>query len=179
MPAERVFSLYWLGYLLTGDPERSAQGVLETLEITDAANPFFETWMIMWARKIFISKVLGPVGPRASASELRRRLHRLQAETGNAFIETIDGAAGKGELEWALLEIETFPRRALLLSVFEKLAIEDIVILLNADRESVKAATAIGLIELARNMAGERISKPARQVRGMHPRSACQLPAAG
>jgi len=36
---------------------------------------------------------------------------------------------------------------------------EDIGILLNADRESVKTATAIGLIELARNLAGDRTSR--------------------
>jgi hypothetical protein len=125
MPAGRVFDLYWLGYLLTGDPERSVQGVRETLEIPDAANPFFESWFITWARKIFIAKVLGYVFPQASAPELLARFRRLQPETGHGCIPRINKAPGKAELEWALLKIELFPRCALLLSVFEKLAIED------------------------------------------------------
>ena len=59
MPADQMFDLYWLGYLLTGDRERSVQAVIETLEMPDAANPFFENWMVTWSRKIFIAKVLG------------------------------------------------------------------------------------------------------------------------
>jgi len=164
MPADRIFDLYWLGYLLTGDPERSVQGVLETLEMPDAADPFFESWFITWGRKIFIAKVLGYVSPKASASELRIRLRRLQAETRQRSIRSIDSAAGKAELERALLKIDAFPRCALLLSVFEKLAVEDVGILLNADRQSVKTATAIGLIELARNLAGDRSSESAGRV---------------
>jgi len=109
--------------------------------------------------------VLGYVSPKASASELRIRLRRLQAETGQGSIRPIDSAAGKAELERALLKIELFPRCALLLSVFEKLAVEDVGSLLNADRESVKTATAIGLIELARNLAGGRRSEAAGRVR--------------
>jgi DNA-directed RNA polymerase specialized sigma24 family protein len=102
---------------------------------------------------------------KTSSSELRIRLRRLQAETGRSFIRSIDPVAGKAELERALLAIDTFPRRALLLRVFEKLAIEDIGVLLNADRESVKTATTIGLIQLARNLAGDRKSRTAHPVK--------------
>ena len=61
MATEQMFDLYWLGYLLTGDGERSLQAVIATLEISDGANPCFENWMITWSRKIFIAKVLGYV----------------------------------------------------------------------------------------------------------------------
>ena len=40
MPADQLFDLYWLGYLLTGDRERSVQAVIETLEMPDVANQF-------------------------------------------------------------------------------------------------------------------------------------------
>lgn len=159
MAVNQVFDLYWLGYLLTGDRQRSVQAVIEIIEMPDAANPFFKNWMITWSRKIFIAKVLGYVTPETSAAELRNRLRRLQAQTGRGLIRSIDPIAGKAELERALLAIDPFPRCSLLLSVFEGLATEDIGILFNADRESVKAATAIGLIELARNLAGERKSR--------------------
>jgi len=160
--ANQISDLYWLGYLLTGDREQSVQAVIDTLEMQDAANPFFESWFATWSRKIFIAKVLGYVEPKTSALELRTRLRRLQSDAGRS-IPQFDPAAGKPELERALLAIDPLPRCALLLSVFEKLAIEDIGILLNADRDSVKAATAIGLIELARNLA--RIQKlPVRRL---------------
>ena len=160
-PASQVFDLYWLGYLLTGDRERSVQAVIETIEMPDAANPFFESWMATWARKICIAKVIGYVTPNMSAPELRNRLRRLQAEAGRSSKSGIDPAAGKAELERALMAIDPFPRCALLLSVFERLATEDIGIMLNADRESVKTATAIGLIELTRNLARDRESRAA------------------
>jgi hypothetical protein len=159
IPANQMFDLYWLGYLLTGDRERSVRAVIETIEMPDAANPFFESWMITWSRKIFVGKILGYVTPKMSAAELRNRLKRLQAETGRGLKSGIDPTAGKAELERALLAIDPFPRCSLLLSVFERLATEDIGILLNADRESVKTATAIGLLELARNLAGDRRSR--------------------
>jgi hypothetical protein len=162
MLTDQMLELYWLGYLLTGERERSVQAVIETLEVPDAANPFFESWMIKWSRKIFIAKVLGFVTAKTNASELRNRLRRLQAEVGRSRIRGIDKAAGKAELERALLAIETFPRCALLLSVFERLPIGDVAILLNSDRESVKTATAIGLIELARNLAADKKSHATR-----------------
>jgi DNA-directed RNA polymerase specialized sigma24 family protein len=159
MAAERIVDLYWLAYLLTGDRERSAQAVIEALEMPDAANPFFAGWMSTWSRKIFIAKVLGYVIPESSVADLRARHKRLQAEVRRTGARRMDPAAGKAELERALLAIDPLPRRALLLNVFEKLAIEDIGILLNADRETVKTASAIGLIELARNLAGPRKSQ--------------------
>jgi hypothetical protein len=155
MPADRMFDLYWLGYLLTEDRERSVDAVIETLQMPDRANPCFEAWMVKWSRKIFIAKVLGGVTHKTSARELRIRLRRLQSGTERSSSRRPVTAGSKGELEAALLRIEPLPRRALLLNVFEKLAIEDIGILLNLDRESVKTATAIGLIELTRNLAGD------------------------
>ena len=56
------------------------------------------------------------------------------------------------ELEDALLRIAPFPRRALLLTVFEQLSGEDARMLLNGGRECVKTATAIGLFESSRNL---------------------------
>jgi hypothetical protein len=56
MTPTKCFDLYWLGYLLTGDCERSVQTVIETLDISDPGNPFFDAWMTAWSRKIFISR---------------------------------------------------------------------------------------------------------------------------
>jgi hypothetical protein len=165
MPVDQLFDLYWLGYLLTGDRERSVQAVIETLEVPEVANQFFEGWMVRWSRKIFLAKVLGYVAPQTCASQLRTRLRRLQSITPLRFHRRIDPAGGKRELERALLAIEPLPRCALLLSVFEKLSLEDVGILLNVDRQSVKTATAIGLIELARNLERDQRSSLTPAVR--------------
>ena len=159
MALEPLRDFYRLAYLLTGDRERSVQAVIEALDAEDSANPFFDGWFVTWARKIFIAKVLGPVPPEASLPELRTRLNELQSGaegTGRA----IDARTGVVELEAALLAIDVFPRRALLLRVFEKLSLEDVGILLNAGREAVKVATSIGLIELSRNLAASSADHP-------------------
>src|SRR5215831_9012698 len=113
MATEEMSNLYWLAYLLTGDRERSLQTVMETLELEDAANPFFENWMLKWARKIFIAKVLRPAIREAELSTLRSRLHRLQAETKRSSDPVSYAATDKAALEGALLAIDLFPRRAL------------------------------------------------------------------
>ena len=161
MALEPLRDLYRLAYLLTGDRERSVQVVIETLGAEDSANAFFDGWFVTWARKIFIAKVLGPVPLEASLPGLRTRLNELQSgaeRTGRA----IDARTGVAEIEAALLAIDAFPRRALLLRVFEKLSLEDVGILLNANLEAVKVATSIGLIELSRNLARSSADHPTR-----------------
>jgi hypothetical protein len=96
------------------------------------ANAFFDGWMAKWSRKIFIAKVLGRV-------------------TRGWTMPRID-AGSKTELKAALRAIDSFPRRALLLTVFEKLLPEDVAVLLNSDQECVRTGTAIGLMELTRNL---------------------------
>jgi len=164
MRRTQVSDLYWLGYLLTGDHERTAGILIEDLEMADAANPFFEGWMVRWSRKIFIAKVLGSVKPEVNPSQLRDRLRRLQRETREG-LRRIEDAAGKADLERAVLAIDPFPRCALLLCVFEKLAVADVATLLNSDRESVRTAASIGLTELARNLAEDRNFNAANEVK--------------
>ncbi len=166
MTADQLRHLYWLGYVLTGDQERSVRAAIETLEMPDAANQFFEEWMVTWSRKIFIAKVLRNVAPATSAPQLGARLRSLQSGAWRSLKWRIEPPLGKPELERVLLAIDWLPRCALILSLFEKLAIEDIAILLNVDRESVKTATAIGLIEAARNLAGEHKSPLTRPAIG-------------
>jgi DNA-directed RNA polymerase specialized sigma24 family protein len=164
MTAEPLWDLYWLGFILSGDRELTLQTMIEAVELKDAANPFFASWFVQWSRKVFIAKVLGRVPREASAQELRTRLQRLEAEAGRGRIAPASPTMDKADLERALLSIDSLPRRALILTVFERLSLEDAGILLNADRESVKTAAAIGLIELSRNLSANRI-----------PRNACAL----
>jgi len=66
----------------------------------------------------------------------------------------------RSNFEHAVLAIDAFPRCALLLTVFEKLPIEDAALLLNADEALVRAAQGQGLTDLACNtLLGERNSR--------------------
>jgi hypothetical protein len=69
--------------------------VEETLDTTDAANPFFGKWMATWSRKIFIAKVLD-------------RCRCLPEGSGEPRREPLPGT-GKAALERALLTIDVSP----------------------------------------------------------------------
>lgn len=147
-----LHDLYWLAYLITADRERSIQFAIGALDLEDAANPFFKSWITTWSRKLFIARVLGCVKQEIENSAQGTPARGSSAAT-NLRVPEFPGSAGKAELERALLAIDIFPRCAVLLTVFEKFPVEDVAILLNADRKLVVTARAIGLVELVRNLA--------------------------
>jgi len=100
--------------------------------------------------------VLGPLPPASGDAELRKRLKRLESKAERFKWQVMESRTGKAELEEALLAIDPLPRRAMLLTIFEELSVEDTSILLNADRECVKTATAIGLLEMSQNLVAKR-----------------------
>src|SRR5262245_10574240 len=145
---ENPYELYWLAFVLTGDPNLSVDAVAESPDGDGAANPFFEQWMAKWSRRLVIARALGTVKPELAESA--RRTASLSLKRSQR-IATVDAAAGKPDLERALLAIDIFPRCAVLLTVFERVALADAAVLLSATKELVKKARDIGLIELARS----------------------------
>ncbi len=146
--------LLWLAFLLTGDREMSVDAVADATDMNDAGNPFFRNWMISWSRKLVIAKALSVVEFDMAESVRRTRERRYERPAPAATENwSLDAAADKEQLERALLAIDLFPRCALLLTVFEKVSIQDTASLLNADREAVRNAKAIGLAELTWNLA--------------------------
>ena len=146
--------LLWLAYLLTGDRDISIEVLADAMNMEDAANPFFRNWMISWSRKLVIARALGAVEGEMAVSVTRTRQRRCpRGSLTPSKGWSLDPHAGKTELERALLEIDLFPRCALLLTVFEKVSTEDAASLLNADRDAVVNGKAIGLAELTRNLA--------------------------
>lgn len=137
---KELMDLYWLAYLITGDRDVSA-GVAEDALDAETPHSFFRKWMTGWSRKIFIAKVL----------DRCRNLPDRPIECDSDLPLT-----GKAALERALLSIDRFNRWAVLLTVFEKLPLEDAALLLNAELEEVEAAKTLGLIEMARYMAPRR-----------------------
>jgi len=161
--ARPVLDLYWLGYVLTGDPELSADAVVETLDLDDAGNQSFGHFMLAWSRKIFIDKVLQRVAGELRASQVRNSGRRFEDMPGIAAGWTLDPETDKARLESALLSIDIFRRCVLVLTVLEGLSLDDAAILLNADRELVADEKAIGLKELVRRLAREDTARTRRK----------------
>jgi DNA-directed RNA polymerase specialized sigma24 family protein len=146
-------NLYWLAFLLTGNPRLSVDVTLEAGASQDDANPFFSAWMLAWSRRVFIAKALTGIRNELARSARRTASKRAERVALPPRNWTLNRDTTKVQLESALLAIDVFPRCALLLSVFEGMSLEDVGILLNSERDLVRTAQMIGLLELTRNLA--------------------------
>jgi membrane protein DedA with SNARE-associated domain len=152
-PAE----LLWLACLITGDSASGFDAVTESLCTDNSENPFFAQWIATWARRLVIAQALGKVAAELRNSARRTSLAGYPPRRNLAAVEwNRQQPAGKLELQLALAAIDLFPRCALLLLTFERLPLEDASILLDADQELVLLGQAVGLTELARNLAYEQ-----------------------
>jgi hypothetical protein len=151
---EQAADLYWLAYLLTGDSEQTVQAFTSALEFKDAPNPVFRRFIVSWARKLVMASALATITTKLRASALRVEQPELGG-LGQHFSlpSPVRLSLTKPELERALLAIEVFPRCALLLTVFERLSIQEAALLLNANEPLVRKAQARALIDLTRNLA--------------------------
>jgi DNA-directed RNA polymerase specialized sigma24 family protein len=150
---ERAMDLYWLAFLLTGHHGLSVDVTLEAMALPDDANPFFSAWMLAWSRRVFIAKALAAVRDELAASAREMASEHAEKAALPPRNWTLNGDTSKVQLESAILAIDVFPRCALLLSVFEGMSLEDVAILLDAERDLVRKAQMIGLRELTRNLA--------------------------
>jgi len=149
-PAREATDLYRLAYLLTGD---SATGLdVATEAIEDDDNAFFSHWMLAWSRRVVIAKSIVAIRAELAASITRTASipasrKPLPPPGSNLRLHT------SADLDHALLGIDTFPRCALLLSVFERVSLADAAILLDCTPAAVEHARNIGLRELTANLA--------------------------
>jgi DNA-directed RNA polymerase specialized sigma24 family protein len=151
-----VADLHWVAFLLTGDRARSLDLTLEAVAAPDPGNSFFSTWMLAWSRRVFLSKALALVRDELAESARRTASRRVGRAAVAPRNWTLDSGASKLQMESALLAIDSFPRCALVLSIFEGVALPDVATLLNSDPDLVRKARSIGLQELVRNLAGTR-----------------------
>jgi hypothetical protein len=101
-----------------------------------------------------IARALGEIRDDLAASARRSELNSASKPAMPPRDWTLDQGTTKVEIENALLAIDLFPRAALLLLIFEKVPMADVLILLDADANLIRKAQAIGLRELTRNLAG-------------------------
>uniref|UniRef100_Q026M4 RNA polymerase, sigma-24 subunit, ECF subfamily n=1 Tax=Solibacter usitatus (strain Ellin6076) TaxID=234267 RepID=Q026M4_SOLUE len=146
---QTLTDLYRLAYFLTG---KCDAGLDATLEAVDSTGDFFSGWMTAWSRRVVISKALAGIRDELTASARRTSVKRATTE-----LPSRDWALSSGtkaaEFTRAILAIDWFPRCALLLSIFERMSVEDAATLLDATPELVRKGQAIGLQELTVNLA--------------------------
>ena len=135
---EHLHERFRLGYLLTGDQEISVQAVIATLDSDDPG---------------FIAKAIEPVAVELRTSAIRTRSRTADFEDEIGAWDPGESSCG-AQLEQALLDIDIFPRCATLLTVFLQQSTESVALLLGVECALVKAGKAIGLVALARNLAG-------------------------
>jgi hypothetical protein len=158
---DHAAELQWLAYLFTGSHDRGVRAFTKALDLEDYANPAMADFMVSWSRKLVIGASLETIRPQLRESAWRT----MRAEDPDPATLVALKPAGEmtaPELERALLAIDLFPRCALLLTVFEKLSVDDAALLLNADKALVRKAQNQGLLELAGGVAGGRDLRRAR-----------------
>ena len=154
---EHCSELYWLALLLTGDRERSIQAFTKALDLEYEGNA---EDLVSEVRKLVIFASLDAIRAELRKSALRTERSPAQDSSDLAALASHTSTRQgwtRSNFERDVLAIDTFPRCALLLTVFEKLPIGDAALLLNADEALVRVAQSRGLIDLARNtLLGEK-----------------------
>jgi hypothetical protein len=156
---EHSAGLYWLAYLLTGTEDSGVEAFSRALDHTDATgeqvNSTFDGFMSEWARKLVIVEALGAIEPALIES-----LHRLasspaaQEQNATPSLTDIRQDISEEDFEKAVIAIDTFPRCAMLLTIFEGMSLTAAALLLNADERLTAVAQRIGIVQLTHNLAG-------------------------
>jgi hypothetical protein len=146
-------TLYRLAYLLTGRRRSGVDVTLEMLDSRDGADSVFSNWILAWSRKLVIAKALAGIRDDLVASGRRTASRHAEKIALPPKNWVLDPNTTRAQVESALLEIDVFPRCAILLTVFEKVSVEDAAVLLDEERDLVRKAQIIGLRELTRNLA--------------------------
>jgi hypothetical protein len=162
---EAAADLYWLAFLLTGNPDISIAAAADSATCLDNVNPFFADWLRGWQRRLVIARALTAIHDELADSARRTEI----ASVCNSEMPpnwSLSPDTTKADLETALLAIDLFPRATLLLTIFEGVRIADASTLLAADPKLLKKAQAIGLRELTANLAATKdsaVSAPAQR----------------
>jgi DNA-directed RNA polymerase specialized sigma24 family protein len=158
---DQAAELHWLAYLFTGSYDRGLRAFTKALDSEDYANPAMTDFMGSWSRKLVIGASLETIRPQLQESAWRTR--RAEDPDPATLVGLQPGGdMTTAEFERALLAIDLFPRCALLLTMFEKLSLDDAALLLNADKALVRKAQSQALLELTGAVAGGRGLRRAR-----------------
>ena len=161
---DHAAELHWLAYLVTGSHDRGVRAFTKALEFEDNGTPAMADFLPSWSRHLVIDASLETIRPQLRESAWRTN-RAPDPDPATVVALRPPAQMTTPEFERALLAIDLFPRCALLLTVFEKLSLEDAALLLDADEALVRKARNQGLLELAAAIAGRRGPRRVRTVR--------------
>jgi DNA-directed RNA polymerase specialized sigma24 family protein len=143
--AENMQDLFLLAFLLTADPTQAEQCFVAGLDDCSQGNQVFKEWARAWARRVVIKNAIRLIAPVAEAPKTSV-LHdgREQAREQNQ-------AELRAEVS-AILGMAAFERFAFVLSVLEGYKDVECALLLGCTRETVRAARADALQQIARSV---------------------------
>jgi hypothetical protein len=135
-PATEVFisDLYWLAFLLTECEEQSVSIVIDALELVDDFGAISETGIQLQLRQAVIEKSIRAV-PNEVSTDAAACL-----PTASSFLVPEDRNFDWEDVKDALLGLEMFQRRVLLLTTFEGLSRSRAAALLGCDLNSIENA---------------------------------------
>ena len=149
----RAIDHYRLGLVLTGEREISVDATQEALGPASNPNSSFAEWMSAWARRLVIAKALAAIRGKLAESARRTVSLRLRNQKIPPRNACLGGELPTAvQLERALLAIDVFPRCALVLTVFERISVEDAAVLLDATVELLRKARTFALTQLLANL---------------------------
>ena len=101
-----------------------------------------------------ISRALAAIREDLAASARRTAMRRDEGSGLPPRFWVLGRNTTKWDLERALLAMDVFPRAVVLLLVFEKMPLNDAVILLDSNPDLVRTGLAIGVRDLTTKLAG-------------------------
>ncbi len=150
---ESAAELYWIALLLTGCSDRSATIVIDEIERANECNDGPSILESIALRHTIIAKAIASIFDQLAWSSARMPSWQKQRSLLAGPHWSVNPTISREQLAAALLRIDVFPRCALLLTVFEGLAIDAAAALLQSDRELTMRGRITGLCELTRNLA--------------------------
>jgi hypothetical protein len=146
---KHLADLYWLAFLLTGDQEVSVAMVIEEFESLEDSCALRCPSIRAKMRKSIIEKALTAVGVEAGET--------VSASSSRSLTPVAPTRAGRHgvrisweQLKAALLHLDLFSRRILLLTVFQGYTLQEAAGLLTRDVTLVADVRSIALLELTR-----------------------------
>ena len=131
---EEMNSLYLLGFLLTGDPEKAEQCFVAGLEDSTKGNSVFKEWARSWAKRMIVENAVRIIAPHSNyASETVPAVHLdLNSKPGTVRPDRA--------LIQSVLDLPNFERFVFVMSVLEGYSDQDCSVLLGCSLPEIGEA---------------------------------------
>jgi DNA-directed RNA polymerase specialized sigma24 family protein len=134
-------SLYLLGFLLTGDPEKAEQCFVAGLEDSLKGNSVFKEWARSWAKRMIVENAVRIIAPHSNYTGGTAPAVDLNSEPGTvrpdrALIE-------------AVLDLPNFERFVFVMSVLEGYSDQDCFVLLGCSLPAISEARVRAYMQVA------------------------------